>query len=128
MYTHEQIINIDLNWNDEMSPEEMDARNAEAERKAMEIVGIIRDPSKGIHAYHYETVCGWAVLVSHNVMTTGEGDLKRAAFDAGLIWHRGAVSRVAARALLLDSGMSCDDSDRLIENADKAPDDVIVPR
>jgi len=128
MYTHEQIINIDLNWTDEMSVEEREARNAEAEATAMTIVGVIRDPSKGIHAYHYETVCGWAVLVSHNVMTMGEGELKRAAFDAGLVWHRGAVSRDFARGLLLSTGTSCDEVDRLIENADKAPDDVIVPR
>lgn len=128
MYKHEQVINIDMNWNDEMSSEEMDARNAVAEAKAIEIVGIIRDPSKGVHAYHYETMCGWAVLVSHNVMTIGEADLKRASFDAGLVWHRGAVSRVSARALLLENGMSCDDSDRLIQKADLSPDDVIVPQ
>lgn len=128
MYNHEQVINIDMNWNDEMSSKEMDARNAEAEIKAIEIVNIIRDPSKGIHAYHYETMCGWAVLVSHNVMTMGEGDLKRASFDAGLTWHRGRVSRVAARAMLLDHGKSCDEVDRLIANADKSPDDVRVPQ
>ncbi len=128
MYTHEQVINIDLNWNDEMSPEEMDARNAEAESKAMQIVGIIRDPSKGIHAYHYETMCGWAVLVSHNVMTMGEADLKRASFDAGLTWHRGAVSRVAARALMIDHGVCSREVARLIAAADSKPDDVIVSR
>lgn len=125
---HEQIINIDQNWNDELTTEEMDARNKVAENKAMEIVGIIRDPSKGIHAYHYETMCGWAVLVSTEVMTMGEGDLKRAAIAAGYNFHRNAVNHNVARELLLESGMSCDDADRLIENADKKSPDVIVDK
>jgi len=125
---HEQIINIDQNWNDETTSDEMDARNKEAEIKAMTIVGIVRDPAKGIHAYHYETCCGWAVIISTEVMTFGEGELKRAAVAAGYIWHRNAVNHNSARDVLLESGMSCEDVDRLIANADNKSEDVIVPK
>lgn len=125
---HEQIINIDQNWNDEMTTEEMDARNKEAENKAMQIVGIVRDPSKGIHAYHYETMCGWAVLVSTEVMSMGEGDLKRAVVATGYMFQRNAVNHNTAREVLQQSGMSCDEVDRLIVNADKKSPDVIVPQ
>ena len=128
MNRYEQVIHMDMNWNDEQTTEEMDARNAEARLKAETVATLIRDPSKGVHTEAYETLTGWAVLVTHNVMTISESELKRRATDTGYMWHRNAINHNDAREVLLADGMSCDDVDRLVANADRKNPDVIVDR
>ncbi len=128
MNRYEQVIHMDMNWNDEQTTEEMDARNDEARLTAELVANMIRNPSKGVHTEAYETLTGWAVLVTHNVMTVSESELKRRAVQTGYIWRRNAINHNDAREVLLADGMSCDDVDRLVANAERKNPDVIVDR
>ena len=129
MNRHEQVIHVDMNWNDEQTIEEQNTRNEVAREKAETIATLLHDPSKGVHTEAYMTMTGWAVLVAHNVITIGQADLKRECVERGYEWHRNCVTAgPSIEKWLKNHGMGAGEAQRLVMEARQKNPDVIVHR